>query len=66
MEIDFSKVILKCNIIDDCACDNDRVCCVECRLFQDCIEKNWICVHLEAPHYNPENCKNLYLKNVKN
>ena len=62
MNIDFSKFTLKCNN-NDCEDNEDHVCCVVCKFYNECIKKNWICVNLE--NGSPENCKELYLKNEK-
>jgi len=60
MNIDLSKFILKCDI-DDCEENEEHVCCVSCDSFQECIQKEWTCVHLDDDN-SPEGCSELYLK----
>lgn len=58
MNIDASKLIPKCDI-DDCGQNTDHVCCIACKSFNECIQKNWICSHLDND-YDPTRCMNLY------
>lgn len=56
MDIDFSKLILKCDN-DDCEENVDHTCCVSCDSYQECIPKGWVCVHLV--NGSPEDCSEL-------
>jgi len=64
MNINLSNFILKCDN-NDCGQNEEHVCCVSCKSFNECIQKDWICLNLENGD-DPSECSRLYLRKSTN
>ena len=63
IEIDFSKFELKCRN-NDCEENTEKLCCIACDKYEDCLQKDWTCVCLDNNDL-AENCPDFYLEKIK-
>ena len=62
-EIDFSKFELKCKG-NDCEENTENLCCMACDKYNECLQKNWVCICLDNDGL-VENCPDFYLERIK-